>query len=293
MNKSKTIINSEFFNNLTQTFEGLNKIGNALSVSNKLDNLFSNHQHFNFIHKSKKIGDVLSVSNKLDNLFSSHQYFKFIHKSMKFSYLGQILQPPEIFKKTCFSVLENLEDPLIKIRELAGNLENPLAISNPINNNIIDQQFFPYDNPIKTDIKPKFNDNINFVTREMIDKVSKYVVKYIPDFENRIELALENLNSKKSEKLSSATLILRRILADLAKKIEPANTSEKYYKILADYIKGEHRQVCEVHLNFIVDEANRGVHEPITQNQAIKLFFHFVLFLDEINWDDITKTYLN
>ena len=286
MNKSKTISNSEFFNNLTQIFEGLNKIGNVLFSSNKL---------------------------------------------IQSSYLGQILQPSGDFKKICSSMAEilekmkelgeNLEYPLAKFRKLrenlarftesqrklAGNLGYSLAMSNAIDNNIIDQQFFQYDNPTKANIKPEFSDRfprastgysvlrphrINFMATEMIDKVSIYVVKYIPDFENRIELALENLNSNQPEKLSSATLILRRILADLAKKIEPTNNSEKYYKILADYIKGEHRQVCEVHLNFIVDEANRGVHKPITQNQAIKLFFHFVLFLDEINWDDINKTYL-
>ncbi len=321
--ESKMINNSEGFSNhakMFQLLESSKKIGDVLLMSNTLKNLYPLHQYSNLVNKSlsfsnhakmfqllessKKIGDVLLMSNTLKNLYPLHQYSHLVNKSLSFSNHAKMFQPSEDFRKMCSSIAEGLEkmkNLSAKIREsgrtFAEGLEtikNSLVIPNTIDDNIyISQQVFQYDNPIRTDAKLEFNDNINSVAMELVNKVSTHIVKYIPDFENRINQASENLNSEQPEQFSSATLILRRILSDLAKKIEPTNTSEKYYTILENYIKVEYRRFHEEHLIFIVEEANRGVHNSITQNQAIQLFFHFLLFLSEINWNGITKTHLN
>ena len=57
---------------------------------------------------------------------------------------------------------------------------------------------------------------------------------------------------------------MRRILSNLAQKIEP-NNNEKYYKILKKYIKEEYKGVAEVHMKFIIDKANTGTHYKVDQ----------------------------
>ena len=78
-------------------------------------------------------------------------------------------------------------------------------------------------------------------------------------------------------------------MESLAKKIEPKNSSDKYFDILKKYIKGEYKGIIEVHSKFIVDDVNDGTHskKTTTRDEAEKIFIHICLFLDEIDWDKV------
>ena len=238
----------------------------------------------NIFEKLTKTEDTLSVANKLHHLSSIHSYSNLINQLVNCNRLEQALQPPKSLKKMFFpttptEILEKMKPPLL-----------PLDI---IENSIYSQQPVQCGNLIKKDTTFESNDTIGPVVKKVVNKASKYTVKYIPNFRYRVSLALQHLNSEQPENLLFVTVTLRRILEDLAKEFEPTNTSKKYYDILKKYIKGKHSDFYKAHLKFIVNEANEGVHNPVTQNQAEKLFLHFILFLDEINWNVITKEHLN
>ena len=98
---------------------------------------------------------------------------------------------------------------------------------------------------------------------------------------------MDNLQSANPEDWANAETTMRRILSDLAKKLEPNNQSNKYYTILKKYIKEEYKNVSEVHMRFIVDDVNDGTHDKTKKDETEKVLLHMCLFLDEIDWNKI------
>ncbi|MBC6415106.1 MAG: hypothetical protein GDA46_01770 [Bdellovibrionales bacterium] len=100
---------------------------------------------------------------------------------------------------------------------------------------------------------------------------------------------MENLKSDNHEYWKNAETTARRVLKSLTKRIDPKNSSDKYFDILKKHIKKEYKSIIEVHSKFIVDDVNDGTHskKTTTRNEAEKIFIHICLFLDEIDWDKV------
>ena len=147
---------------------------------------------------------------------------------------------------------------------------------------------FIHDYILSKNIEFEFEDALESLSSSLIERVSNKISQYIPDGTKKITSYMENIKSNNPEDWANATTTIRRILSNLAKKIEPNNHSDKYHTILKKYIKEQYKDVVEIHMKYIVDEANEGTHKKVSnREEAEKILLHVCLFLDEIEWSKI------
>ncbi len=145
---------------------------------------------------------------------------------------------------------------------------------------------FIFDYAVNKNIEMKFGNNLESISNSLIKRSAGKISQYIPDGTKKIASCIKNIKSNDPEDWANTTTTIRRILEKLAKKIEPDN-KEKYHKILKKYINEEYKDACEIHMKFIVEDANKGTHTEATREEAEKLLLHVCLFLDEIDWDKV------
>ena len=146
---------------------------------------------------------------------------------------------------------------------------------------------FIYDYLLSKNIELKFGNNIDTSKDNLISRISKKIIKHLPDGVKKLNSCIDNLQSTNSEDWANAETTMRRILSDLAKRLEPDNQSDKYHVILKKYMKEEYKGVSKAHMKFIVDDMNDGTHHQTNRDEAEKLLLHICLFLDEIDWNKI------
>ncbi len=146
---------------------------------------------------------------------------------------------------------------------------------------------FIYDYVLNKNTELCFGSNIETAIDNLIKRIEKIIIKYLPDGAKKINSAMDNLQSTNPEDWANAETTMRRILSDLAKKLEPDNQSDKYYTILKKYIKEQYQKVSEVHMKFIIDDVNDGSHDKTNKDETEKILLHICLFLDEIDWSKV------
>ena len=97
---------------------------------------------------------------------------------------------------------------------------------------ISERKNFIYNYILDRNIKLHFNNNLVSSKNNLIRRTERILIKYLPDGVKKINSAIENLESNNPEDWANSTTTMRRILSDLARKLEPNNNTEKYYKIL-------------------------------------------------------------
>lgn len=162
-----------------------------------------------------------------------------------------------------------------------------LSTINILERQCSERKAFIHDYIMTKNIELKFKDDLNVIKNNLTERVAKNITKYLPDGIKKISSMLENLKSENPENWSLAATTIRRILADLAKKINQENNSDRYYEILKKCTKDEHKGFCDVHIKFIVDEANKGTHQKARKEGVEKLLLHVCLFLDSLDWTKI------